>query len=105
MPARTKSTANRKIWMRSSSFMSSPQRASYCHDLTGRKQLKGESGLRLGFLQQHDIGIGVAADQAQFAAVEGPVKVYDLFRFEVGDLFSRRTVERLQPKVFRVLIR
>jgi hypothetical protein len=69
----------------------------------------GESGrlthiLRFRLLQQYNIGIGVAADQAQLAAVERPVKVVDFFRFEVGDLFSRRAVERLQPEVIRLLV-
>src|SRR5580692_2273446 len=60
--------------------------------------------LRFGLLQQHNIGIGVAANQPQLAAVERPVKVGDLFRFKVGDLPSRRTVERLQPEVIYSLI-
>jgi hypothetical protein len=46
----------------------------------------------------------VAADQAQPAAVERPVKVPDAFRFEVGDLLPRRIVERLKPEVIRVLV-
>jgi hypothetical protein len=45
--------------------------------------------LRFGLLQEYNIGIGVAANQTQLAAVERPVKVLDLFRLEVGDLLSR----------------
>src|ERR1035438_8220442 len=47
----------------------------------------------------------VAADQPQLAAVERPVKLRDVFRLEVGDLLSRRTVERLEPEVISVLVR
>jgi len=46
----------------------------------------------------------VAADQAKFLAVERPVKVPNVFRFEVGDLLSRRTVEGLKPEVVYVLV-
>ncbi len=60
--------------------------------------------LRFGLLREHNIGIGVAAYHTQLAAVERPVKVRDLFRFEVGDLLPRRTVERLEPEVFSVLV-
>jgi len=61
-------------------------------------------GLRFGFLQEHNIGICVAADHTQLAAVERPVKVPDLFRFEIGDLLSRRAVKWLEPEVFSVLV-
>ena len=61
--------------------------------------------LRLGLLQEHNIGIGVAANHPQLAAVERPVKVGDVFRFEVGDLFSRRTVKRLEPEVLSILVK
>ena len=53
--------------------------------------------LRFGFLQEHNIGIGMAADYAQLTTVERPVKVGDVFRFEVRDLLSRCTVEGLEP--------
>jgi hypothetical protein len=46
----------------------------------------------------------VAADHAQLAAIERPVKVGDLFGCEVGELLSRRTVERLKPEVIDVLV-
>lgn len=46
----------------------------------------------------------MAADHAQLGAVERPAKVGDLFRFEVGDLLSRRTVERLEPEVIGILV-
>ena len=46
------------------------------------------AGLRLGLLQEHDIGIGVAADHPELVAVGGPAKVEDAFGLEVGDLFS-----------------
>ena len=62
------------------------------------------NGLRFGLLQEDHIGFGVAADHSQLAAIERPVKVADLFSLEVGDLFSRRTVERLEPEVFSVLV-
>ncbi len=62
------------------------------------------SVLRFGLLQEHNIGIGMAPDQPQLAAVERPVKVGDLFRFKVRDLPSRRTVERLQPEIIYSLV-
>jgi hypothetical protein len=36
--------------------------------------------------------------------VKRPVKVGDRFRFEIGDLLPRRTVQRLQPEVIGVLL-
>jgi len=69
-----------------------PEREEYWHVLW------------FGFLQEDDVGIGVAADQTELGAVERPVKVNDLLRFEVGELLSRGTVERLEPEVFRVLV-
>jgi hypothetical protein len=59
--------------------------------------------LRFGFLQEHNIGIGMAADYAQLTTVERPVKVGDVFRFEVRDLLSRCTVEGLEPEVISIL--
>src|SRR5260370_41646614 len=61
--------------------------------------------LRLGLLQEYNVGIGVAADESESLAIEGPVKVPDAFGFEVGDLLSRRTVERLEPEGIRVLVK
>jgi hypothetical protein len=55
-------------------------------------------------LQEYYIEIIVAADHTQLAAVERPVKVTDVFRFEVGDLLSWRTVEWLEPEVINVLV-
>src|SRR5580704_2971747 len=46
----------------------------------------------------------MAADHAQLTAIERPAKIADLFGFEIGDLFSGRTVERLEPEVFSVLV-
>ena len=46
----------------------------------------------------------MAADQAKFFAVERPVKVPNVFRFKVGDLLPRRTVERLKPEIVYVLV-
>src|SRR5271169_759503 len=60
--------------------------------------------LQFGLFEQHNIRIGVAADQAELAAIERPVEIDDLFRFEVSDLLSRRTVKRLEPEVIRVLV-
>jgi hypothetical protein len=55
-------------------------------------------------LQEYNIGLGVAANHTQLATVEGPVKVHDAFRFEVGDLLSRRAIERLEPEIIGVLV-
>src|ERR1035438_1815781 len=44
------------------------------------------------------------AHHPQLAAIKRPVKIHDLFCLEVGDLLSRRTVQRLQPEVFRILV-
>ncbi len=46
----------------------------------------------------------MAADQSQLGAIERPVKVEDVFRFKVGDLLSRRAVERLEPQVVSTLV-
>ena len=46
----------------------------------------------------------MATDDTQFSAVERPVKIPDVFRCEVGNLLSRRTVQRLKPEVIRVLV-
>jgi len=48
-----------------------------------------KTNLRLGLLQEHNVKVGVAAD---------------LFRLKIGNLFSRRTVERLDPEVVDALI-
>src|SRR5580658_5687533 len=60
--------------------------------------------LRFRLFEEHDIGVGVAADEAKFLAVERPVKVPNVFRFEVGDLLSRRTIEGLKPEIVYVLV-
>lgn len=60
--------------------------------------------LRFGLFQQHNIGVGVASDHPQLVTVERPVKVCDSFRLEVRDLLARRTVERLEPEVFCILV-
>ena len=55
--------------------------------------------LWLGFVNEDDVGIGVAADQAQLLAVEAPVEVVNVLRSEVGDLPSWGTVQRLRPQI------
>ena len=61
-------------------------------------------GLGLGFFQQYDVGVGVAAEHGEFAAVEGPVDLVDAFGFEVGDLLARGAIERLEPEIIGVLV-
>ena len=55
--------------------------------------------LRLGVADEDDVGLGVATDEAEFTAVEGPMKVAYFFRLEIGDLLAGGTVERLEPEV------
>src|SRR6266849_4644692 len=53
---------------------------------------------RLGVADEDDVGVGVAADEGELAAVEGPVEVGYFFRLEIGDLLARGTVEGLEPQ-------
>jgi hypothetical protein len=46
----------------------------------------------------------VAADEAELLAVKRPEEVAEAFRLEIGDLLSRRAVERLQPEVIGILV-
>ena len=55
--------------------------------------------LGLGFLQQNDIGIGVAAEKAETLAIRGPVELEDAFRIEMGDLMSGTPIDGLNPDV------
>jgi len=52
-----------------------------CWRKTGfpKRLSRSDSELRFGLLQEYDIGIGVAANHTQAAAVERPVKVLYLF--------------------------
>ena len=46
----------------------------------------------------------MAADDGELFAVEGPIEVADQFRLEIGDLFSRRTVEILEPEIIDIAV-
>ena len=45
----------------------------------------GFDNLGLGFLHQDDVGIGVAAQDAEILSVRRPVKRQDLLGIELGD--------------------
>ena len=45
--------------------------------------------LRFGFLQEHNIGIGVSTEDAEHLAVRRPLHIGDLVRVKVRDLLSR----------------
>src|ERR1700746_3188010 len=55
--------------------------------------------LRLGFLQQHHVGIDMAAQNAERLAIRRTMELKNLFGVEVGDLTARRAIERLNPEV------
>jgi hypothetical protein len=56
-------------------------------------------GLLRGVAKEDDVGVGVATEQGELGAVEGPVKIDNLLRREIGNLSSRRAVERLEPEI------
>lgn len=45
--------------------------------------------LRFGLLQEHNVGVSMAANETEPLAIERPMKVGDVFRLEVGDRHSR----------------
>ena len=51
----------------------------YCTQ-AGRPSLRRNKWLLLGIADEHDVGVGVAADECELAAVEGPVEVKYLLR-------------------------
>src|SRR5579864_5689345 len=60
--------------------------------------------LRLGFLQEHHIRIGVAAQDAKLLAIRRPVKREDLLGVEVCNLMARTTVDGLNPDVIHTIL-
>jgi hypothetical protein len=63
----------------------------------GAAQLPKHTLLRLALADQDHIGIGVTTDKTQFAVVEGPVEITDVFGIEVGNLLPGRTIQGLGP--------
>src|SRR5580704_12885977 len=53
--------------------------------------------LRLAY--QHHVRLKVPANHSQLLAVERIVKVADVLRLEIGELFSRRAIQMLQPQI------
>jgi hypothetical protein len=68
----------------------------YCTQV-GRPSLHRNKWLLLGIADEHDVGVGVAADECELAAVEGPVEVNYLLRCEIGNLLAWGTIEGLEP--------
>jgi len=59
----------------------------------------------LGVADEDYVGINVAANEGQFAAVGRPSKaISDVFGLEVCKLFSGRAVKRLEPEVIDVTV-
>ena len=55
--------------------------------------------LRLGVADEDDIRVGMAADEGELAAVEGPAEVVDLFGCEISELLAWGTIQGLEPEV------
>jgi len=55
--------------------------------------------LRLRFLQEHYVGIGMRSEYAQVLAIGRPAEIDDLLGIEICDLAAWRTIQRLQPHV------
>jgi hypothetical protein len=63
----------------------------------------GES-LRLGFFEQHHVGIGIRAQNAQSLTVRRPLHICDLLRIEIRDLPPRRSIYRLKPDIIHTIL-
>ena len=55
-------------------------------------------------MQKDDVGIGVAAKDAESPAIVRPVEGEDLLPVEIGDLVARRAGERLNPNVIHAVL-
>ena len=61
--------------------------------------------LGFGFLEQYDVGIGVAPQNPKILAIRRPVEGEDMLRFEMCDLASGAAVGGLNPDVFHAILR
>ena len=59
---------------------------------------------RLLFLEQNHVGGILSTGDGEGLSIRRPLKFCNMLRSEVGDLMSRRTVERLHKNVIHALI-
>ena len=75
-----------------------PPRASFSsRGHNGEAQVSGLRSvtLLLRVADENNVGIGVPAHQRQLFSIEGPVKVVNAFRLEIGDGVALRAIQRL----------
>ena len=78
------------------------QRRSRTRSSTSALRLR--TNLGLGFLEQDDVRIGVAAEDAKTLAIWRPVKREDALGIEVGDLVAGSASDRLNPDVIHAIL-
>ena len=55
-------------------------------------------------MQQNDVGIGVAAEDAETLAIRGPVELEDALGIEAGDLMSGTPIDGLNSDVIDAIL-
>ena len=78
------------------------QRRSRTRSSTSSLRLRTNLGLE--FLEQDDVRIGVAAEDAKTLAIWRPVKREDALGIEVGDLVAGSASDRLNPDVIHAIL-